>query len=244
VTIHDLSFEDPASTMGARDRWVFRRVVPRAARAARRVLTVSERSRSDIVSLYGIDPSHVLLTPNAVDPAFTPDPSGTGAGVGRRYALCVGAVQPRKNQEAALAAARKTDLDLVVVGPVLDEHVAARLREGGARLEGYVETGRLVELYRGASCLIQASRYEGFGLPVIEAMACGAPVVVVDEPALVEVAGDAAVVVSEAGLADGIVRALAERARLVEAGLERARSFSWEASARVTVRAYREALGR
>ncbi len=244
VTIHDLSFEDPASTMGARDRWVFRRVVPRAARAARRVLTVSERSRADIVSLYGIDPSRILLTPNAVDPAFTPGPADTPPGEGRPYALCVGAVQQRKNQEAALAAADATGLDLVVVGPVLDEHVAARLREHGARLEGYVETGRLVELYRGAACLVQASRYEGFGLPVIEAMACGTPVVVVDEPALVEVAGDAAVVVPETDLAGGIVRALAARLELVPVGLERARSFSWEESARVAVRAYREALGR
>lgn len=239
VTIHDLSFEAASSNMRARDRAVFRRVVPRAARRARRVLTVSERSRQDIVARYGIAPGHVLVTPNAVDPVFTPGPAQD---VPRAYALAVGAVQPRKNQEAALAAAQAAGLELVVVGPVKDMDVATRLQAGGARLEGYVETARLVELYRGAACLVQASRYEGFGLPLIEAMACGTPVVTVDEPALVEVAGDAAVVVDEHGLAAGITRALAERDSLVPAGLERARAFSWEASAAVAVRAYQEAL--
>jgi alpha-1,3-rhamnosyl/mannosyltransferase len=160
------------------------------------------------------------------------------------FALAVGAVQARKNQEAALAAARAAGLALVVVGPVKDEAVAALLREGGARLEGYVPLERLVTLYRDARCLVQASRYEGFGLPVLEAMACGTPVVVVEEPALLEVAGDAAVVVPEGGLADGIRRALAERDALVAAGLARAASFSWAATARAVVGAYREALGR
>jgi glycosyltransferase involved in cell wall biosynthesis len=151
-------------------------------------------------------------------------------------------VQPRKDQEAALEAARTAGLRLVVVGPVKDEQVAARLRAGGAEVAGYVETARLVELYRGAACLVQASRYEGFGLPLIEAMACGTPVVAVDEPALVEVAGEAAVIVEAARLSEGIALALVERDRLVRAGLERARAFSWEASAAIAVRAYHEAL--
>ena len=101
---------------------------------------------------------------------------------------------------------------------------------------------RLVELYRGAACLVQPSRYEGFGLPVLEAMACGTPVVTVDEPALLEVAGDAAVVVDEAGLADGIRRAIAERDRLAAAGLERAGVFSWYETARRTLAVYRDIL--
>jgi len=124
----------------------------------------------------------------------------------------------------------------------LDGALAAELRAAGARLEGYVETGRLVELYRGAACLVQSSSYEGFGLPVVEAMASGTPVVAVREPALLEVAGDAAVVVDEADLAEGIRTALAERERLVAAGLERVRAFSWRAAAERTLAVYREIL--
>ena len=246
VTIHDLSFEDEdAELMGRRDRWIFRRVVPRAARGAARVLTVSERTKRDIVGRYGVPPERVVVTPNGVDPAF-----GRGRAEPRNtvsqapYALTVGAIQPRKNQLAALSAAREAGLELVVVGPVKDERVAAELRAGGARLEGYVPVERLAELYRGAACLVQSSRFEGFGLPVVEAMASGTPVVVVPDPALVEVAGDAAVVVDEARLADGIRQAVAESERLRAAGLARASTFSWERTADATVRVYLEALGR
>ena len=244
VTIHDLSFEDDdTALMGRRDRWIFRRVVPRAARGAACVLTVSERTKRDLVDRYGVPPERVVVTPNGVDPGFGPGGRGHEARLGP-YALAVGAIQPRKNQLAALTAAREAGLELVVVGPVKDERVAAELRAGGARLEGYVTVERLAELYRGAACLVQSSRYEGFGLPVLEAMASGTPVVTVPDRALVEVAGDAAVVVEEAGLADGIRRAVAESARFREAGLARAREFSWERSAEATVQVYVEALGR
>ena len=243
VTIHDLSFEreDPV-LMGRRDRWIFRRVVPRAARGAARVLTVSERTKRDLVERYGVPSERVVVTPNGVDPSFGPDGASCNLQLGP-YALAVGAIQPRKNQLAALAAAREAGLELVVVGPVKDESVAAELRAQGARLEGYVAVERLAELYRGAACLVQPSRHEGFGLPVVEAMASGTPVVVVPDPALVEVAGDAAVVVEESQLADGIRRALAETERLRTAGLARARDFSWERTADATVQVYVEALG-
>ena len=204
--------------MPRKDRLVFRRVVPRAARAARRVLTVSERTRDDLVRLYGLPEEKVVVTPNGVDPAFTP---GNSLLLGT-YVLAVGAVQPRKNQLAALAAAEAGPLPLVVAGPVKDEALATRLRDAGADLRGYVSQEELAELYRGAACLVQPSHFEGFGLPMLEAMASGTPVVALDEPALREVGGDAAVFVDEAHLADGMRRALDERDELAAAGLERA----------------------
>ncbi|HEY7732093.1 MAG TPA: glycosyltransferase family 1 protein [Gaiellaceae bacterium] len=243
VTIHDLSFERDPSLMGWKDRTVFRAVVPRAARRAAKVVTVSERSQRDLVELYGLPPERVVVTPNGVDPAFRPDgPRDTVSQGG--FALAVGGIQRRKNQHAALEAARGAGLELVVVGPVQDAALASDLRDRGARLEGYVETERLARLYRSAACLVQASRHEGFGLPVVEAMASGCPVVVVREPALLEIAGDAAVVAEDGALAGGVRRALAERDRLVAAGLERARAFTWRATAERTLALYRELLGR
>jgi glycosyltransferase involved in cell wall biosynthesis len=237
VTVHDLSFERDPGLMSRKDRAVFRRVVPRAVRGAARVLTVSERTKADLVERYGAAPERIVVTPNGVDPAFAPGPGA------HDFVLCVGAIQPRKNPLAALTAAEAAGLPLVLAGPTKDVGLEAELRKRGARLEGYVTTDRLAELYRGAACLVQASRYEGFGLPVVEAMASGTPVVAVPDPALREVAGDAAIFVEEGELADGIGRARAERERLVAAGLERARAFSWRASAERTLAVYREILG-
>lgn len=241
VTIHDLSFERDPSLMSRKDRLVFKRVVPRAARKAQRVLTVSERTRHDLRELYGIPDGKIVVTPNGVDPAFTP---GDNVLQGHDYVLFVGAVQERKNPLAALAAAEQAGLPLVVAGPPKDAALTAELERRGVRMAGYVAQEELVRLYRGAACLVMPSRYEGFGLPVLEAMACGTPVVAVPDPALQEVAGDAAVWADEIGLADGIRRAVAERERLVGAGLERAKRFSWAATARRTLDAYREVLGR
>jgi glycosyltransferase involved in cell wall biosynthesis len=235
VTVHDLSFEDP-ELMGRKDRLVFRAVVPRAIRRAARVLTVSERTKRDLVERYGLASERIVVTPNGVDPAFSP---GDGP---RDYALAVGAIQARKGQLDALEAATTAGLPLVVAGPEKDPALAAELRARGATVTGYLTTPALVALVRGAACLIQSSRHEGFGLPVLEAMACGTPVVAVREPALVEVAGDAAVLVDDGKLADGIRTALSERERLRAAGLERAREFTWERTAERTLAVYREAL--
>ncbi|MCS7007499.1 MAG: glycosyltransferase family 1 protein [Thermoleophilia bacterium] len=248
VTVHDVSFARGPGLSGRWDRLVFSAVVPRAVRHAARVLTVSERTKRDLVALYGVPEGRIVVTPNGVDPVFCPAPAESDPGVERagsllgEYALVVGAIQPRKNQLAALEAARAVGLDLVVAGPEKDAALAAELRRRGARLAGYVEQERLVELYRGAACLVQPSRFEGFGLPVLEAMACGTPVVGVAEPALVEVAGEAAVIVEEHELAAGIRRAIAERGRLVAAGLERARAFTWRVTAERTLAVYEEAL--
>jgi glycosyltransferase involved in cell wall biosynthesis len=242
VTVHDLSFVRQPELMGWKDRLVFRRVVPRASRRAARVLTVSERSKRDLVDLYRVPAERIVVTPNGVDPAFSPATTGVIGPVD--YVLSVGAIQRRKNQLTALDAARSAGFSFVVVGPAKDASLASELRSRGARLEGYVDVERLAELYRGAACLVQASRYEGFGLPVLEAMACGTPVVAVPEPALQEVAGDAAVLVAETRLAEGIRQAVEERERLVAAGLERARAFTWRASAERTLAVYREILGR
>ena len=240
ITVHDLSFEREPGLFGLKDRLVFRRVVPRAVRRAARVLTVSERTKHDLVQLYGVASDRVVVTPNGVDPAFHPPPSDTVSQ--GSYLLAVGAIQARKNQLAALAAASAVGLPLVVVGPERDAVLAEELRRRGARVEGHVDIERLAELYRGAACLLQASRFEGFGLPVLEAMASGTPIVAVREPAVQEVAGDAAIFVDEAGLADGIRLALRERERLSAAGLERARGFSWQATAERTLAVYREIL--
>ena len=237
VTVHDVSFAREPDTMGWKDRAVFRVVVPYAVKRAARVLTVSERTKRDLIELYDVSPERIVVTPNGVDSAFTPGPGA------HDYVLSVGAIQARKNQVAALDAAVAVGLPLVVVGPEKDAVLAAELRRRGARLEGYVDTTRLVELYRGAACLVQSSRYEGFGLTVLEAMASGTPVVAVADPALREVAGEAAVFADSGDLASGIRTALAERDRLVAAGLERARAFSWRVTAERTLAVYREILG-
>jgi glycosyltransferase involved in cell wall biosynthesis len=247
VTVHDLSFEHLPDVMGIKDRLLFKTQVPRSARRADRVLTGSEWTKRDLVDRYGLPDERIVVTPYGIDSAFRPD----GARVDGHYALFVGAIQPRKDPLTAVEALAlvNSDLRLLLIGP--EKRGAGRVREAVDRLglggrvdwKGHVETTELATLYRGAAVLVFPSRYEGFGLPVVEAMACGTPVVATTAGAIPEVAGDAAVLVEPGdpvALAGGIERALADRDRFVAAGLERARRYSWAATARLTLEVYRE----
>jgi glycosyltransferase involved in cell wall biosynthesis len=247
VSIHDLSFEHLPDVMGRKDRLLFKTQVPRSARRADRVLTGSEWTKRDLVERYGLPEEAIVVTPYGVDPAFHPN----GPRVDGHYALFVGAIQPRKDPLTAVKALAlvNSDLRLMLIGP--EKVGAGRVREEVDRLglgqrvdwRGHVEWNELATLYRGAAVLVFPSRYEGFGLPVLEAMACGTPVVATTAGAIPEVAGDAAVLVQPGdpvALAGGIERALADRERLVAAGLERARRYTWAETARRTLEVYRE----
>lgn len=241
-----------------------RLVLPRAVRAAARVLAPSAYTRDRLVELCGVDPARVEVVPYGVEPAFGPGEADAGVlerlGVDGAYVLTVGTLQPRKDLETALRAFERVanagaPHSLVVAGARgwRDEGVLAALRTSpsGSRVRvlGRVSDEQLVELYRGADCLLFPSLYEGFGFPVVEAMACGTPVVCARATSLPELAGDAAVL-AEPGDVDAFESALAEvlgsesrRRELAEAGTARAKRFGWERCAELTVAAYRRALG-
>jgi glycosyltransferase involved in cell wall biosynthesis len=251
LTVQDLSFERDSGVMSVRDRFIFRTTVPRSAERAKRVLAISELTRCDLVDLYRVPEEKIVVTPLAADPAFRPEGPAVD---GQPYALFVGALQPRKEPTVAIEALSllgDEKLRLVLAGPDkggrADADRAAAELGVADRIEfrGHVSQEELAKLYRGASCLVFPSRYEGFGLPVVEAMASGTPVVATTAGALPEVSGDAAILVEErnpVALAGGIERAIADRERLRTAGLERARRYSWAETAHRTLSVYRELL--
>jgi alpha-1,3-rhamnosyl/mannosyltransferase len=194
---------------------------------------VSEFTRDEVVELAGVPADRVRVVPNGVDPVFVPD----GPRVDGDYVLAVGTLEPRKNLARAVEAAQVAGVELRVVG--------AR-GWGGVDVDGWVgevPDTELAALYRGARCVLYPSLYEGFGLPVLEAMACGVPVVTSRGTAMEEVAGEAAVLVDPldvSAIAEGIATSAARRDELVRVGLERARAFDWKQSADDVVELWRE----
>jgi glycosyltransferase involved in cell wall biosynthesis len=260
ITVHDISYEGGSELMPFRDRLIFRASVRRSIRRADAVLTVSQFTRAELTRRYGVADDLVTVTHNGVDRAFAldettrPGAAPSPATDDRRYVLFVGSLQARKAPVSAVEALSLVpdQLRLVMVGPdkgAQADVVAAAERLGLAErveIRGHVERPALRQLYRDAACLVFPSRYEGFGLPIVEAMASGTPVVATASAAIPEVAGDAAVLVepdTPAALAGGIERALADRDRLVAAGIARARLFSWRSTAEQTAVVYRRVLG-
>jgi glycosyltransferase involved in cell wall biosynthesis len=218
-----------------------------------------------VVELLGIDPARISVTHLGVDARFRPpDPEERAAFLQRQqlvrpYILAVGTLEPRKNLPGLLRAyarlAPEVPHDLVLVGAEgwLTGEIHAtleKLRLGGrVRMTGFVADDDLPHWYGGADLFAFASLYEGFGLPVVEAMACGVPVVTSNVSSLPEVAGDAAVLVDPAdvdAIADGLRRVLTDTdlaRRLRHSGLKRAARFTWEQTAARTVAVYREVAG-
>lgn len=233
VTLHDLAVLRHPKTFNRWTRTYSRLLLPRIVEAATRVIAVSTFTAGEAVELLGLDEGKIRVVPHGVEPPFEPE----GQVATGEYALAVGTVEPRKNLPRAVEAAQRAGIELRVVGP-----------EGwgdvGVQSLGFVSDEVLAALYRGAQCLVFPSLYEGFGLPVLEAMACGTPVVTGNFGATAEVAGDAAVLVDPYdvdGIAAGIQEARRRRDELRAKGLERVRGFTWDEAARRTLEVYREA---
>ncbi len=210
-----------------------------AARACDVVIVNSRFTADDVAATLGIDPGRIHVAYPGVGREFTPNGPSEGGG----YVLAVGTLEPRKNLANAIAGVQRLGRELRVVGPRGWGGVEAR----GAIWIEYPSDDELPSLYRGAAAFVYPSRFEGFGIPVLEAMACGTPCVVSSHPSLDEVSGDAAVRADPEdpdGIADAIERAIADREDLVPRGLDHARSFTWEANARAHLDAWEAARGR
>ncbi len=238
VTVHDLAVLRHPNAFNRWSRLYGPLVVPRVLAAARRIIAVSEFTKRELVELLSVPEDKIRVVPNGIDEAFThPGPSAQGD-----YVLAVGTLEPRKNLSRIVAATRRAGLELRVVGACGWGEV--EVSGDGVRWLGDVPDEELARLYRGARCFAYASLYEGFGIPVLEAMACGTPVVTSRGGGTEEVANGAAVLVDPhdaADIATGIERAVLQREELVRRGRARAREFTWSAAAEATIEVYREA---
>jgi glycosyltransferase involved in cell wall biosynthesis len=268
VTIHDVSYERHPEWYPYRRDWLRRAFYRRSARAATQILTDSTFSAAEIAAAYRIAADRITVAPLGVAESFAPlDPAAPidlPAGVSPPFLLHVGDLHERRNLpmlvDAVIEARRHfgaaAAVQLVLAGVdrgvghgLCDIAAAAGMADAVVKL-GIVEDLRLQSLYRGASALVYPSLYEGFGLPVLEAMACGTPVIASRAASIPEVLGDAGILLApdqpDAWTA-AIIRVLndeALRASMRARGLERAATFSWERTARVTYAVYRDVVAR
>lgn len=268
TTIHDLSFEHLPETFKRRSWMQLRLTVRRTARRAAHIITSSEFSRRDIMETYRIPVERITVTHAAASPIFAPAPASEIKRVRGLYKiegdyiLAVGSIQPRKNLARLLEA--YSDLlrarthaklpRLVIVGKRawLYEETLRSVNLLGLQdnvlFTGYVPERDLPPLYSGALSFVYPSYFEGFGLPPLEAMRCGAPVITGDRTSLPEVVGDAGLMVDPfdkeaiAGAMDRIIADEGLRQTLRERGFKRALKFDWRETARLTVRAYERAV--
>jgi glycosyltransferase involved in cell wall biosynthesis len=224
VTVHDLAVLRYPETFPRWHRETGRRALAAAVRVADAVVAVSSFTRAELIALLDVDPGRIRIVPNGVSPVFAREgPRSEGD-----YVLVVGTLEPRKNLGRAVEAARLVGREL---------RVAGMSGWGGVSVDGWVgepTDAELAALIRGARCLVYPSLYEGFGLPVLEAMACGTPVVTSRGGATEEVAGGAAVLVDPLDvdeIAAGILEAESRRDELVAAGVVRAAAFPWRVAA-------------
>jgi glycosyltransferase involved in cell wall biosynthesis len=260
VTVHDLSFLRFPETVSA-DSLRYRELVPRSIARAEVVCTLTQAMSDEIVAEYGLDPDTVQVTYPGVDEAWycarPPDPAmRRRLGLPERYLLAVGTLEPRKNLPflisayAQLRRAKPETPPLVLAGPAgwgpaLD---LASLSGSSAMTTGYLDDDALRRVVAGAACLASPSVYEGFGLPPVEALACGVPVVATDLPVTREVLGDAARLVprdDREAWADALDQELNHPPpdAAVEVRRAQARHWTWERCVAATRSAYRQAVG-
>ena len=233
LTVHDLALLRAPEAFPLWHRLYGKAGLRGVLRAADAVVAVSEFTRDETVTLAGVPAERIRVVPNGVDTVFTPE----GPRADGDYVLAVATLEPRKNLSRAVEAARRAGVELRVVG--------AR-GWGGVDVPGWVgelPDDELAAAYRGARCVLYPSLYEGFGLPVLEAMACGTPVVTSAGTAMEEVADSAAVLVDPLdpdAIAEGIAEADARRDELVPLGLARARELTWDRAANAVEALWRE----